>query len=141
MEEATIGIDAESDEVEEFLEVVDVVASGAIGQGGGLIEVFDVLSYVGEGGTEDSLTGEVFAELAEDPWIADAGATDHEALAGGLIEDAYAFCYGGDVAVGEDGAGQTLSSAADVLVVDFAAVGFFDCAGVQAKEVDTVFVE
>ena len=53
VEEATVGINAQPDKVEEFLEVVDMVASGAIGQGGGLVEVFNVLPNMGEGGAKD----------------------------------------------------------------------------------------
>ena len=69
MEEATVGINAQPDKVEEFLEVVDMVASGAIGQGGGLVEVFNVLPNMGEGGAKDFPAGEVLAELTEDPGI------------------------------------------------------------------------
>ena len=141
VEEATVGINAQPDKVEEFLEVVDMVASGAIGQGGGLVEVFDVLPNMGEGGAKDFPAGEVLAELTEDPGIANAGASDHEAVAVGLIKYTDAFGDGGDVAVGEDGAGQALCGAADVRVMNFAAVGFFDGAGVEAEEVDLVFFQ
>ena len=71
----------------------------------------------------------MLAELTEDPGIANAGASDHEAVAVGLIKYTDAFGDGGDVAVGEDGAGQALCGAADVRVMNFAAVGFFDGAG------------
>ena len=48
MEELALGIDAEADEVKELLQVVDVMAAFAVGDGGGLEKVFDVLTHIGK---------------------------------------------------------------------------------------------
>ena len=61
VEETPLGIDAEADEVEEFFEVVDVMAFGATCLGGGLIEVVDIMSDIGEGGPVDCRPGEMLA--------------------------------------------------------------------------------
>lgn len=105
VEEASFGIDTESHKVEEFFQVIDVVTPCTFRKGSGLVEVFDILPDMGESWAEDCLAGEVLAELSKNPGVTDAGTADHEALASRIIEYADAFCDGGDVAIGEDGAG------------------------------------
>lgn len=83
----------------------------------------------------------VFADLAEDPGVADGVAADHDAGGSGVVEDLAGFGGGGDVAVGEEGAVDSFGGAFDEVVVDFGAVHFLDGAAVQAEEVDLVLVD
>ena len=82
-----------------------MIASGAVGQGGGLKEVLYIVAHIGQLGLEDRLFGEMLAELAKDPWIADAGASDHDALTAGILKNANGLADRGNVTIGQDGGG------------------------------------
>ena len=59
MQELPVHIDAEADEVEELFYVIDVAEFVALSMAGGDKQVFDIVAYVGEGGTENRLLGEM----------------------------------------------------------------------------------
>ena len=141
VQETPLGIDAEADEVEEFFEVIDVMAFGAIRLGGGLMEIVDIMSDIGEGGPVNGGSGEMLAELAKDPGVADAGTPDHEARRSGIFKHPEAFLDGGDVAVGKNRNGKGFRRPLNILVMNGAAVGLLDRSGVQAQEVDLMFLD
>lgn len=141
VQETTLGIDPEADEIEKFLEVIDMMAFGAIRLSGGLVEVVNIMSDIGEGGPVNGGSSEMLAELAKDPGVADAGTPDHEARRSGIFEHPEAFADGGDVAIRKNRNGEGFCGPLDVFVMNGAAVGLLDGSGVQAQEVDLMFLD
>ena len=77
VEELPIHIDAEADEVEEFLHVINVAQFVALFMAGGDKQVFHIVAHVSERRPKNWLLRKMLAQLAENPGITNAGATDH----------------------------------------------------------------
>lgn len=139
--ELAFGVDALTDEVEVLLHLVDLSLFWGVRLFDGGVEVFDVAVDLVKGDFGYGEACLVFADLAEDPGVANGVASDHDAGGSGVVEDLAGFGGGGDVAVGEQGAVDAFGGAFDEVVVDLGAVHFLDGATVQAEEVDLVLVD
>lgn len=64
-------------------------------------------------------------ELPKYPGVTDGGSADHDAIGFSVVEGPNGLFYGGDVAVGEDGAVDGLDGGFNEVVMNFSAVEFF----------------
>ena len=78
MQEVARWLDAEADEVQEFLHVIDLAALGQFGGADRFVEGVDVGEDVTAGRTKDRDAAALFSDLAKKPGIADDAAADHE---------------------------------------------------------------
>jgi len=142
VEETAFGIDVYADEVGVFLHLLHLGGfAEVLRRLGGFEQVAQVVENIAALWGENWLTGEVFADLAEEPWVADGAATDHQAAGVGDLQDFLGFGGAVDVAVGENGAWDGLDGAGDEVVMDFAAIHLSNGAGVDGEEVDLMLRE
>ena len=95
-----------------------------------------ILEHVAARGIEDGRTAALFANLAEEPGIADDAAADHEPARAGLRENFGGFVGGIDVAVREHGAWHRGDGARDEVVSGRAAIHLFHRPRVNGEQVE-----
>ena len=134
-------VDALPHKIEIFLHLVDVKLLRQTRDLGGPVEAPDVVAHIGEGDRRDGAAGENFAALPKNPWVTDGVAADHHPRGLRLRENGGGLGRRGDVAVGQDGAARAGDRAGDKIVVDLAAIHFFDRAPVDTEQVNAGLVD
>ena len=141
VEERSLGVDAQSDEVEEFLQSVYPGALGDPGLGEGLLQQPGVGVDVAQRRVEYGFAAQMLTDLPENPGVANGRATDHEAVTAGFPEHPGRFPVAGYVSVGQYRAGERGDGVPYVVVVDLRPVEFPDGPAVQAEQIHFVFPE
>ena len=136
VQELAFGIHGEADEVQEFLETAGLLVGGLGGVAAFVGELLNIRPHVGERGHKRRQALLDLAPLAENPRVPDGMAAHHHAVRLGLGRKALGLGGGGDIAVGDDGAGDGRHGLGDGGVIDFGPVEAFDGTAVHGEEVD-----
>ena len=102
MQELTARLNAEADEVHILFMLLICADSPDARRADGFVKRVHILEHIAAGRAEDGGAATLFANLTEEPGIADDAAADHEPARAGEREDFAGFVGGIDVAVRQD---------------------------------------